>query len=304
MRTLARIATAALVTFLTSAFIGVASYWLDPTLPRNSDNLRLIIRLSVPFALLLGVAAGTLPRRWVGLKRSPIAAVAIGAILAFSYTCIIARSHFLATFCFLIFMLSCWVPSGISTMLVTVAGRPLYAMTGGTALCLLVILLMAPTYNAFTHNQRLTVAFVTPSDVTTAQLEAHPETLGFDSGEETQTAKNEVLQRIRALGYREYFRVLSITREGEGKNSLAIIVIRTPVTKGIVLPEPDGSTVAYIQKSENWEMNPTQSPVLRRGIEIRPPWPTDGSLCSFAIPDASGVSLIGEITAKGPVRSR
>jgi hypothetical protein len=84
---------------------------------------------------------------------------------------------------------------------------------GIVTLCLATILLTEPVFNAFADNQQMTVGFITPSEISTTQLEVNPETFGFANSEEIQTAKNEVLERIRALGYNEAFRVLSITIE-------------------------------------------------------------------------------------------
>jgi hypothetical protein len=93
---------------------------------------------------------------------------------------------------------------------------------GIVTLCLATILLTEPVFNAFADNQQMTVGFITPSEISTTQLEVNPETFGFANSEEIQTAKNEVLERIRALGYNEAFRVLSITR---------VSVKRTPSCK-------------------------------------------------------------------------
>jgi hypothetical protein len=299
MRLLLRFGMAAVVGFLASSLIALASYRFDPSLARNSDNVRLIIYFSVPFALLLGVAAAALPKQLVGQRGSPITAVAVGVLLAVSYTYIAARFYVLALIPFVVLMLSCWIPSAISAMLVTVAGRRFSMGAGVAALCLSAVLLPGPAYDAVTHNQQLTVAFITPSGTSTAQLAADPEIVGFDTNQEIQAITNEVLERVRALGLEGDFRVLSLTRRGRGKNSLAIIVIQDPVNGEAFLPEPDGSTIVYIQESKNWTKQPSKVPTLRRGIELRPPRSTNGALAYFSIPDASGVSLEGRITGKG-----
>lgn len=300
MRLLSRFGISALVSFLVSSLIAFASYSVGLWLGRNSDNLRWIIYASIPFALLLGLAAAVQPKRIADQKGRPLVAVLVGTVLGLLYTLFLARFS-LAFPAFVVLMLSCWVPSGISAMAAAAIGKRLSVATGITILCLFAIFLTEPIFNAFAHNQQLTVAFITPSEVSTGQLEAQPQTLGFDTDEEIRTAKNEVLERVRAIGYREDFRVLSITRRGKGKKSLAIIVVRTPITREVVLHEPDGSTVVYVQQSGGWEKKPTEVPILRRGIEITPPSLTDDGLGYFAIPDASGVSLIVRIKAKGRV---
>jgi len=290
MRFLSRFGLGALVGFLISSLIALASYSLGLWLGRNRDNLLSIIYCSVPIALVLGVAAIVMPRHKVGQQGRPILAVLVGAGLGFLYTLIIAR-FWLVIPAFLVLMLSCWVPSGISAMVLATSGKRPSTVIGIAVLCLAAILLPEPIFNAFVHNQQLTVALITPSEMSTAQLEAQPETLGFDKDEEIQAARNEVLERMRGLGYTEAFRLLSITRRGKGRKSLAILVVRAPITKEVILPVPDKSTVLYIQQSENWQKKPTEVSVLKRGITLRPPGHTDDSLGYFNIPDAQGVSL-------------
>jgi len=135
----------------------------------------------------------------------------------------------------------------------------------------------------------------------------NPETLGFGNSEEIQTARNEVLERVRALGYTEAFRVLSITRWGKGRKSLAILVVRAPITKEVVLPVPDKSTVVYIQQPANWEKKPREVSVLHRGITMEPPGTADKSmgfesLGYFRILDARGFGVMGRIIARAPVQ--
>jgi hypothetical protein len=304
MRLLSRFGLAAVVGFSVSSLIASASYSLGLWLGRNSYNLRWIIYGSVPFALLLGLAAVVWPRRKAEQQGNTILGALVGAALGFLYTFIVAR-YALAYPAFLVLMLSCWVPGGISAMLAAAPrGKQRWAVIETAILCLAAVVLTEPIFNAVTHNQQLTVAFIAPSDVSTAHLSAWPESLGFDNDDEIQAAKSEVLERIRALGYPETFRVLSITREGKGRKSLAILVVWAPITKQVVLPMPDKSVAVYIQNSENWEKKPTEVPVLHRNITMGPPGTTDESLGYFNIPDAQGVSLEGRIIAKTEVQSR
>jgi len=263
MRFLSRFGIAALVAFLTSALIASASYSLGLWLGINGANLRWIILASIPFALLLGVAAIAQPGPTREQQRSAIVAVLVGATVGFLYSFFVAR-HAPGPIVFFVLTLSCWVPSGISAMVATVLGNRHRALIAIAVLCVAGVVFPEPIFNAVTHNQRLTVAFVTPSELSTAQLEAFPATVGFDGDDEVRTAKTEVLGDMRALGYSEVFRVLSITREGKGSKSLAIIVVRAPFTRKVTLPVPDGSTVVYVQQSGEWEKNPQQIAVLHR----------------------------------------
>lgn len=305
MRFVSRFGLGALVSFLVSSLIALASYSSGLWLGRNGANLLGIIYGSIPLALLLGMAAVVHPRRKVGQQGRPLVAVLIGVVLGFLYTLIFVRFRHVIP-AFLVLMLSCWVPSGVSAMIAATSGKRLSAVIGIATLSLAAILLTEPAFNAFAHNQQMTVAFITPSETSTTQLEANPETLGFGNSEEIQIAKNEVLERARALGFTEAFRVLSITRWGKGRKSLAILVIRAPITKEVVLPVPDKSTVVYIQQPAKWEKKPAEVSVLHRGITMEPPSSSDESrgyetLGYFSIPDAQGVSLMGRIIARAPV---
>jgi hypothetical protein len=170
--------------------------------------------------------------------------------------------------------------------------------TGIGLLCLTTIILMEPVFNAAAHNQQLTVALITPSEVTASGMEAQPETLGFNGDEEIKTAKNEVLEYMRTQGYRESFHVMSITRRGKGKKSLAILLLRAPITNEATLPVPDGTDVVYVQGPQNWERIPQQIPMLRRGITVLPPDHIERCLGFFRIPDARGIDLMGVIRGK------
>jgi hypothetical protein len=298
MRLLSRALIAALVAFSVSSLIAVASYSLGLWPGHDSIFLRTIVYYSCPFALLLGVAAAAQPRRSTVRKSSLLVAILVGIVLGFACTYYVFRFSLpIHRWAFL--MLSCWVPSGISAMLVAAFGNRLSVVTGIAPLCLSAVFLHEPIFNAYAHNQQLTVAFITSADASTAELTANAETLGFVNGAELQTAKNELIQNIRALGYGEEFRLLSLTRRGKGKNALAIVVVRTRVEKDVVLPEPDGSTVIYVQQSDNWEKRPPEVPTLHRGIEIWLPLSATGEeLAFFTIPDASGLGLSGRITGR------
>lgn len=310
MKLLSHFGIAALVGFSASCLILLATYALGVWPWIVTATISWITYRSVPFALLVGLAAAVQPRslrdRWGGL----LVAILLGSILGFLYTFFVIGFS-LAAAAFVALALSCWVPGGISAMVAAAFGKRLSVVAGIAVLCLSSIFLAKPIFNVLAHNQRLTVAVVTPSDPSTAQLEANPADIGFETDEELQTAKNEIFERLRAFGYKEDFRALSITRDGEGKSSLAIIVVRAPVTKEVVLPEPDRSTVVYVQQFENWEKKPAHFPVLRRGIEMRPwpPGPEGESVASstlgyFVIPNASGSGLIGRVIARRPVQPK
>jgi hypothetical protein len=240
------------------------------------------------------------PKRDPEQRRAAIISVLVGAVLGLIYTFIVARYALFALPAFIVLMLSCWVPGGVSVMVVVGRAKQPSVLIGVATLCLVAVALPEPIFNVLNHNQQLTVAFVASCDTSTAPLEAHPESVGFDSDDEVQAAKTKVLEHVRNLGHTGTFRVLSITRAGKGRKSLAVIIVRAPITKEVVLPVPDGSMVLYTQGPDNWEKSPANAAVLHRVITIGPYRPTNGSMAFgsvayFDVPDAQGVSLIGRI---------
>jgi hypothetical protein len=296
VRSFSRFGIAALVSLLISSLVAFAGYSF-----RLWMGLKFMIYISAPFAILIGVSELVLVRK--GQKPRLFPVVVIGTALAILYTCLLARFA-LGIPVFVILMLSCWIPSGIAGMVAANSERHLPTVIGIAILCLSAIVLMKPIFNSVAQNQQLTVAFITPSEPSTAQIEVRIGTFGFLNEEEIQAAKNEVLELVRGLGYTQPYRVLSITRVGEGRKSLAIIMIRTAVSKEVILPVPDSAPVLYAQESGNWVKKPMDVPVLRRGIALRPPGDIPGSLGFFVIPDAKGSGLLGMIRQITPVPPR
>jgi len=298
MNLVSRFGIAALVSLVGSSLIAMAGYSLGLWM-----GFPLMVYLSVPFAVLLGVSAVIVPLRKVDQKGRLTLAVLVGTVLGILYAYLMVRliRDWPA---FIVLGFLCWIPSGISAMAAANSRKHLLTAIGIVVLCLSTVVLMEPIFNAAAHNEQLTVALITPSEISAAQMEAQPETLGFKSDEEIQTAKYEVLEFMRTQGYRESFRVMSITRRGKGRKSLAILVVRTPITKQVVLPVPDSAKLVYVQQPQNWERVPAQIPVLHRGITIMPTDHIDGSVGFFEIPDARGISLMGRISQRTSTESR
>jgi len=298
MNLVSRFGIAALISLVVSSLIAVAGYSLALWM-----GFPLMVYLSVPFAILLGVSAVIVPLRKFDQKGRLTLAVLVGTALGILYAYFILR--FIRDWpAFTVLGFLCWIPSGISAMAAANSRKHLLTAIGIVVLCLSTVVLMEPIFNAAAHNEQLTVALITPSEISADQIKAQPETLGFKSDEEIQTAKDEVLEFMRTQGYRESFRVMSITRRGKGRKSLAILVVRTPITKQVVLPVPDSAKLVYIQQPQNWEKIPAQIPVLHRGITMMPTDHMDGSLGLFEIPDARGISLMGRISERTSTESR
>lgn len=57
---------------------------------------------------------------------------------------------------------------------------------------------------------------------------------------------------------------------GKGKHSEVIIVIQQPVTVAAALPQPDATSVVYVQRGTDWIKHPADAPTLKRDIRIEP----------------------------------
>jgi hypothetical protein len=281
------------VGFVTSGIVVTSSYALGVWLGRSSDNLREIIYLGVPFALLLGVAAAARsgPTR---LGRHPTSkAVVAGAVLGLLYIFLLFRYLAGGFLGIVVQALSGWIAGGVSAMLaVTITNRSRMVL-GIAGVCLLAIFLPKPVFNTFTHNQQLTVVFITRSSGEEGM--PSPRAINFAGDAEAQAVGKEALEHVRALGLGGDFRVVHLSRQGEGRQSLAIVVVQSPVEGRALLAEPNGSTVIYVQQPGRWTKYPSDARTLRRSIEIWPAGNRKDALAYFSIPGASGISLDGRI---------
>lgn len=299
MHLMSRFGIAALISLVVSSLIALAGYSLGVWM-----GFPLMVYLSVPFAIILGVSAVIVPLRKFDQKGRLALAVLVGTAFGILYAYFIIIRFIRDWPAFTVLGFLCWIPGGISAMAAANSRKHVLTAIGIVVLCLSTVVLMEPIFNAAAHNEQLTVALITPSEISADQMEAQPGTLGFKSDEEIQNAKDEVLEFMRTQGYRESFRVMSITRRGKGRKSLAILVVRTPITKQVVLPVPDSAKLVYVQEPQNWAKIPAQIPVLHRGITMIPTDHMDGSLGLFEIPDARGISLMGRISERTSTESR
>jgi hypothetical protein len=154
MNSASRFGMAALVSLLVSSVIALGGYSF-----RLWMGIRLLVYLSVPFAILIGVAAVVLPRRKIDQKSSPMISILAGTGLGILYTYLVARFVLNAPV-FVAVSLSCWVPSGLSAMAATNSRKHWLTATGIGLLCLTTVILMEPVFNTAAHNQQLTVALI------------------------------------------------------------------------------------------------------------------------------------------------
>jgi hypothetical protein len=63
----------------------------------------------------------------------------------------------------------------------------------------------------------------------------------------------------------------AFNKYGHGaRASRAIIVVHGPVTASAELPEPDATTIVYVQEGGGWRMYPARAPMLKRTIRVEP----------------------------------
>jgi hypothetical protein len=291
---------ASLVGLMTTSIVAGGSYILGTWLGRNIQNLTEVIYLGVPFAVLLGLAAVTPPIAATVRSHATPSAVPVGSVLGLLYTILVFGFVARAPLGVLVQALSCWVAAGICGMLVLATSgrsRKVLAIVG---VCLVAIFVPKPVFNTLTHNQRLTVVFILPS--WEKEGAARPNAVSFASDAEARAAGNEAIERVHAVGLGGDFRVAYLSRQGEGKQSLAIIVMMRPVEGPTALAEPNGSTIVYVQRPGAWSKYPPDAPTLRRAIEIWSAGTRNDVLAYFSIPDATGVSVNGRI-AREPTNS-
>ena len=268
-------------------------------------TIELPLKLSVPFALTVGIVAAAYPRSQPSGGRHAFMAAVVGAVVGCLYWYLSERLvamlftgkwqwGFLSPD-FEVQAASCWVAAGTSAMLVAFTRRVPTILVTIAVLCLLAVVLPAPLFNYLTNNQELTVALAIP--VSPGAIATRPPEVINSGSKEFDAAKvgAHVLEALRSSGLPGEYRVTNLYRAGTGKRSLQIIVVSTPVASRALLPQPDGTELIYVQKPDGWESIPSRAPTLRRSIEIWGPGDHRDSLAYFGIPDASGISLIGRI---------
>jgi hypothetical protein len=278
-----------------ASIILFVAYAVGFRLTSNTDNIWRVLELTIPFALFLALVTAAWPN--LGGNRS-VASWLILIILAVALGCgywlLIARTLGFGSMSLGMQALACWIAAAVAGLLLAVGGRT-RGLLGSTLACVLAIFVPAPIFNLLAHNQALTVAIVVPDEMTGVSVS--PRNVGFDSQSAIEASASRVLQSIRAAQIQGNYRVVYQARRGEGKQSLAILLLNAPVTASVQLPEPDGAEVLYVQGPHGWTKTPLGAPTLHRNIEIWGASDDKSSLAYFGIPDATGVSLDGRVAA-------
>jgi hypothetical protein len=147
-----------------SSLILLAAYGSGSRLVINTDNLWRLMRLTVPFALLLAALAALLPNIKESRSfRSWLTLIICGSIFSFLYFFVVARivdfPSSLATQA-----LACWLASAVASLFL-VLQRRVPAAISATLVCLIAILVPVRVFNLVAHNQLLTVAIVVPEGI-------------------------------------------------------------------------------------------------------------------------------------------
>lgn len=100
-----------------------------------------------------------------------------------------------------------------------------------------------------------------------------PLTVSDSAGEtrpETRLTRAEI-EHLKEAGVTGRVETFSLGIYGNGnKSSRTIIVIQNPVASPVELPEPNATTVVYVQHGDSWRLYPASAPTLRRTIRIEP----------------------------------
>jgi hypothetical protein len=294
---LRRCVTSGLAGYAVTWIVAWASYhlgfWLGPA---HWGDFSLEIWLTSIYALLIGVTAflwsGT---RSIGLRRG-VAGACVGVALGIVYTFLVFRFLVPGFSAVIVRWFSFWTAGAVSGLLVISVQGQLRRAMAVTSVCLLATLLPKPIFNMLNNSQQLTVALVLRTSEYGHALPLPPSR--WASPGEMEALSKEIGNHVRSLsGENGELQMIDAWRVGEGKPAFAIIVVQPPVTRRMLLPEPAGSVVVYIQKNENWIKYPAGAKTLGRSITISPDGDGMETLGMIDIPDSDGLSRGGRIHA-------
>lgn len=298
--------------FLIAAFTSAAISILIPLLAFRLNlwaggarsMLNSALEGAIPLPLLIGVLAALWPsRRTV----RPIFAGLFGGIIGFMFWYLTPRflvwkqfGHWPGfrghlSWDFDIEAMICWSAAAACGILLATQARNSRVPIATITLCLVALLFPDSIFNYVTQNQELTVAFIVPQTVRTAA--AAPRTIEMNTTAtlDVKGLAGNALELLRTSGVQGSYRVAELYRMGKGRPAWLLVVVDTPVSTRTFLPEPNRTTVVYVQNGTEWRKIPGSAPTLSRGIEI---WPRDekyGFLATYMIPDAAGAGVGGVI---------
>jgi hypothetical protein len=285
---LGRFAAGFLTAFLAARIIAGVSQYLGVWIGKN--NAGLVMYFTVPLAVATGMGAALWPRRWQDTRWGALAAVIAGVALGCLYALTIWRFFFGAFTSLAVQELSCWIAGGTCGLLAVAAGLRWKNVLAMVLVCTLAIVLPKPVFNTLAHQQQLTVAVVTADDASGAAKP--PRARFFDRRDEEQAAVKRALEAVRAAGLKGEYQVTHLWRIGEGKPSLAVLLVKHGFAKREVFAEPDRATVVYVQGPAGWSMHPPDAKTLGRWIDVWPSFSPEDETATISIADADNIDLV------------
>jgi len=158
-----------------------------------------------------------------------------------------------------------WIAAGAAAMAVgagAAANRRHLGALGAMVVTVLCGVVEAEPVRAWIGGeQRLEVVFVrwSPSGAPLSRALAH---LSIDKplGDE-----------IDRLGHTGELEVVNTFNAGRfGRPARALVLIRHPTYRPVYLPQPDGTTMIYVQDTDRWRWYPSTAPTLPRTIRLTP----------------------------------
>ncbi|MGH9783581.1 MAG: hypothetical protein ACRD88_05295 [Terriglobia bacterium] len=225
---------------------------------------------SASFALVTGLIA---PLNAAAIARWPLAlkylaSLALGSVLGFTWTMVVAV--FLGPWfgAFSLPVLACWIlgcTCGLASSLTASSpGRLKFKLLESLVLGAVVtigIVVYGPLVTSLRHDQTLTVIFLkwSPSSVPFA-IESEPR---IDIGREAMAV-------IRTAGVTGRVEVVGSSVHGRGRPATALVLMRGPITRGVKVPQPDGGTALYVQNGDSFLLQPPRVTTITREIELFP----------------------------------
>src|SRR2546423_3298378 len=127
------------------------------------------------------------------------------------------------------------------------------------AICLLAVAGPKPFFIWVSHDQKLYML--------TLKLIATPASeLTIDARTRTYDLTADDINLLKSLDLRGRLEGYTQVYYGDGKPGRAIIIMQHQLKSPVELPQPDGTTVIYVQDGDEWKMYPVNAPTLKRTI--------------------------------------
>jgi len=129
------------------------------------------------------------------------------------------------------------------------------------AICLLAVAGPKPFFIWVSHDQKLYML--------TLKLIATPASeLTIDARTGTYDLTADDINLLKSLDLRGRLEGYTQVYYGDGKPGRAIIIMQHQLKSPVELPQPDRTTVIYVQDGDEWKMYPVNAPTLKRTIRL------------------------------------